>query len=459
MPEYSGPKSRALARLEAIVRASKESGGAAAALAELSQAQIEAGGRYVAGDLASAAFVRRGGLPALKALIEASGDLGAAERTFRGQKALPAGTEQVARTGRPAAPASAPDAPMAAKETATAAPETAPVTPETVPAPPEPVVAAEEVATQQATTAPSVSEASPTAPKETKAPNETAAPKETPSAEAPALEDPAAAAEAALAEKKALQDQIAANLAEMKRLEAEASKAAKKRAESLRNEAKIRAEHPTAADDTRFAGERLRKLKKAQENTAEAGAEADNATRARDALRDKTRALERMLRAGDSEGLWKHGTYEPAKVPQTVTEIAAYLKKCVDKLNERAVLKGKTNTNAGLGAEVGNEVHAEMRKVVKILNDRLAAQTTAEGRLGVNWEEFYDKEGQFTGKDRTGQPNPEGSVGVDYVIYRDGLEIRVLETKTGKLWTAAELQTRRQLWKVDIQILKPNRKK
>jgi hypothetical protein len=100
-----------------------------------------------------------------------------------------------------------------------------------------------------------------------------------------------------------------------------------------------------------------------------------------------------------------------------------------------------------------------MRKVVKVLNDKLAAQTTAEGRLGVNWEEFYDTEGQFTGKDRASQPNPEGSVGVDYTVYRDGLEAAALETKTGKPWTAAELQRRQQLWKVNIEIIKPTRRK
>jgi hypothetical protein len=101
MPDYTGPKAKALARLEAIVRASEARGGAAAALADLTQAQIEAGGRYVTGNSANAAFVSRGGLPALTALIDAGGDLAAAERMLRGQKTLPFGLEQPAATTTP----------------------------------------------------------------------------------------------------------------------------------------------------------------------------------------------------------------------------------------------------------------------------------------------------------------------------------------------------------------------
>jgi hypothetical protein len=39
------------------------------------------------------------------------------------------------------------------------------------------------------------------------------------------------------------------------------------------------------------------------------------------------------------------------------------------------------------------------------------------------------------------------------------LEAAALETKTGKPWTAAELQRRQQLWKVNIEIIKPTRRK
>lgn len=104
MPEYTGPKAQALSRLEAILARSPSSGTAAQALAMLSEAELVDAGRYVKGRSANAVFVARGGLPALKALIEAGGDLRAAQSRFHGRKTLPPGPEAATTASKTTTP-------------------------------------------------------------------------------------------------------------------------------------------------------------------------------------------------------------------------------------------------------------------------------------------------------------------------------------------------------------------
>jgi hypothetical protein len=133
--DYSGPKSKALAKVEAILNANPSAKAAAASLASLSETEIEAGGRYVTGNAASAAFVYRGGPRALRALIEARGDLGVAEAKLRARSApaqLAAGAEEV--SGGQTTPADAePSGTAAAPDDGTAPPGSTPPAP--VPAP------------------------------------------------------------------------------------------------------------------------------------------------------------------------------------------------------------------------------------------------------------------------------------------------------------------------------------
>ena len=118
--DSSGPKSKALARLEAILNANPASKAAAASLSNLSVSEIEAGGRYVSGNSANAAFVYRGGSQALKALIDAGGDLRKAEaqlRALRPPAQLPAGEPGEPAVAEPVKPEPGPTAPEAPTET------------------------------------------------------------------------------------------------------------------------------------------------------------------------------------------------------------------------------------------------------------------------------------------------------------------------------------------------------
>jgi hypothetical protein len=128
----------------------------------------------------------------------------------------------------------------------------------------------------------------------------------------------------------------------------------------------------------------------------------------------------------------------PKTPPTSIEELKKTIQGIMDAATRQAWSEGLTNE---IGNRLGNRAHRYTEYLLDQLNVRLAK---GKMRIGVFAEQFISDVDIFhsgAGQGWTLSKNEKGWLGIDAVLYQDGVPVFAIDLKTGKGWSKTQVQT------------------